>query len=430
VEEFGIGLSDPNGQLLARRFQQEGFAAEHLEVSGLCRRRDDGAFYDSFRGRLMFPIHDESGRVVAFAGRTLKAGDDGPKYINSAATPIYQKSRVLYNLNRAKTAIRKFDHSILVEGYMDVIGVYSAEVHEVVASCGTALTNEQVRSMKRHSGRVVVNFDPDNAGANAAERSIQMLLEEGIHVRILELDGDLDPDEFIKEHGAGVYREKLGRAAGWSSWMLDRVRGRFDMNSAEGRMEGFQSLVPTIQKVNDKLEQLTIANEMASYLRVDAGAVLEQFRRQVRDRKAPPKPKPLEVPAPERLLLRIILRNTEARDEVLSKITAANLMTKRILEAIAAVARPGVDLAFTEVDDRLDEPNKALLHALAFADDTDVENLTVEQAISCIDKLEPSRKDLRRSELRGQVKQLEREGRIGEAIVLMGEMGRLERGED
>lgn len=428
VEEFGIGMSDPNGQALTRRLQQDGFTTEQLEASGLCRRREDGTFYDSFRGRLMFPIHDEGAHIVAFAGRTLKA-DEQPKYINSAGTPIYQKSRVLYNLNRAKQAIRKFDHSILVEGYMDVIGVYSAEVHEVVASCGTALTNEQVRSLKRHSERIVVNFDPDKAGEAAAERSIQMLLEEGMHIRVLELEGGLDPDEYVKEHGADVYRRKLETAGSYFGWLADRARKRFDMRTSEGRMQGFQFLLPAIQRVHDRLERMTIANEVASYLGVDAGSVLEQFKRSAGDRKAAPKPKAIEIPAPERLLVRILLRNSEARDEILSRIVAPNLMTQKILDAIGAASKPGEDLNFSEVDGRLDESNKTLLHVLAFADDTDEQNLTVEQALSCLEKIAPSDKELQRLELRQRVKQYEREGRLNEAFGLMKELSRLERDE-
>ncbi len=428
IEEFGLGLSDPSGQNLARRFQQEGFSAEAMEASGLCRKREEGGFYDSFRGRLMFPIHDESGRVVAFGGRAFKA-DEPAKYINSSATPIYHKSRVLYNLHRAKKAIRQHDHSILVEGYMDVIGVYSAEVHEVVASCGTALTSDQVRTLKRHSERIVVNFDPDTAGATAAERSIQMFLDEGMRIRILELDGGLDPDEYVKEHGAEVYRNKLEHAASYFGWLADRARKRFDMNSSEGRMQGFQFLLPAIQRVQDKLERLTIANEVASYLGVGTGAVLEHFKRSAGDRKASTQgPKPVEIPAPERLLVRILLRNTEARDEVLPRITNPNLITGRILEALAASSRPGTDLAFSEVDDRLDEANRALLHALAFADDTDEANLTVEQALSCLEKVEPSHRETRRSELRERIKILDREGRFKEALAVNKELNSLERG--
>ena len=426
VEEFGLGLSDPNGQALTRRFQQEGFSPELMEASGLCRRREDGSFYDAFRGRLMFPIHDEGGHVVAFGGRTLK-GDEQPKYINSSGTPIYQKSRVLYNLNRAKTAIRKFDHSILVEGYMDVIGVYAAEVHEVVASCGTALTSDQVRCLKRHSERIVVNFDPDNAGATAAERSIQMLLDEGMHIKILELDGDLDPDEYIKEHGAEVYRDKLEHAASYFGWLADRARRRFDMKTSEGRMQGFQFLLPAIQRVHDRLERLTIANEVAAYLGVKDTEVLEHFRRNASDRKKTERPAQPDVPPLEKLLVRILIRNMEARDELLARIDPSRLRTGRIVEAIRAAARPQQDLTFSEVDNRLDDSNKNLLHLVAFADDTDEGNLTLEQAVLCWEKLEHGDRENRRRQLKADIEAAEREKRFGDALNLTKELLALER---
>src|ERR1700688_3979536 len=212
IGESGLGISDPGGQQLVRKFAER-FAPEHLEQSGLVMKRQDGSgWFDRFRGRLMFPIHNESGKVIGFGGRALRSGDE-PKYLNSPETALYRKSYVLYNLHRAKDAIRKTDYSVLVEGYMDVIGVYSAGVRNVVASCGTALTNTQVRALKRHADRIVVNFDPDTAGATAAEKSIQMLLDEGLHVRVLELEGDLDPDEYVKENGADAYRTRLEEAS-------------------------------------------------------------------------------------------------------------------------------------------------------------------------------------------------------------------------
>src|SRR5690606_15985055 len=139
--------------------------------SGLVGRRESGGFYDRFRHRLMFPIHNETGKLIGFGGRALE--DENPKYLNSPETPIYKKSYVLYNLHRAKEGIRKADRSVLVEGYMDAIGVYASGVREVVASCGTALTAQQVQLLRRHARRIVVNFDPDPAGAKAAERSIE-----------------------------------------------------------------------------------------------------------------------------------------------------------------------------------------------------------------------------------------------------------------
>ena len=195
ADQFGLGYSERSGRALLRLFEQRNFTAAQIEQSGLARKRDDRTFYDYFRNRLMFPIHNESGKIIGFGGRAL-AEDDNPKYLNSPETPIYKKSRVLYNLHRAKEAIRKEERSVLVEGYMDAIGVTAAGFRSVVASCGTALTAEQVRALKRHSERIIVNFDPDAAGANAAERSINLLLEEGMQVRIVELDGGLDPDEY------------------------------------------------------------------------------------------------------------------------------------------------------------------------------------------------------------------------------------------
>jgi len=193
AEQFGLGYSDRSGRALLRLFEKRSFPAAQLDQAGLVGKRQDGSMYDRFRNRLMFPIHNESGKIIGFGGRALVAEDE-PKYLNSPETPIYKKSYVLYNLHRAKEAIRKDDRVVLVEGYMDVIGVTAAGFPGVVASCGTSLTAQQVQALKRHTRKIVVNFDPDAPGANAAERSIGLLLEEGMQVRIVELDGGLDPD--------------------------------------------------------------------------------------------------------------------------------------------------------------------------------------------------------------------------------------------
>jgi DNA primase len=146
VEQFGLGYAERSGRQLARLFEQRGFTPEQMEASGLLLKRPDGSFYDRFRHRLMFPIHNEMGKVVAFGGRALDPNEDA-KYLNSSETPIYRKSWVLYNLHRAKEGIRKAERAVLVEGYMDVIGVYASGVHEVVASCGTALTSQQIQTL-------------------------------------------------------------------------------------------------------------------------------------------------------------------------------------------------------------------------------------------------------------------------------------------
>ena len=174
---------------------------------------------------------------------------------------------------------------MLVEGYMDAIGVTAAGFRAVVASCGTALTNDQVRALKRHSEKIVVNFDPDAAGAKAAERSISLLLDEGMQVRILELDGGLDPDEYCKERGPAAYQQRLEAAKGYFYWLADRARARFDMRTSEGIVEVLKFLLPAVQRISDRLERMAVANDLAGYIGVDRGLVLDSFRKSVADRR-------------------------------------------------------------------------------------------------------------------------------------------------
>src|SRR5579864_420736 len=317
IAEFGLGLSEASGQQLVRQFESH-FSPEQLDQSGLVMKRQEGSgYFDRFRGRLMFPIHNESGKAIAFGGRALRPGDE-PKYLNSPETPLYRKSYVLYNLHRAKDAIRKSDYSVLVEGYMDVIGVYSAGIRNVVASCGTALTNTQVRALKRHAERIVVNFDPDAAGSNAAERSISMLLDESLIVHVLELVGGVDPDEFIKQSGPDAYRSRLEKAPAYFHWLADRARKKFDMSTVEGRLQGFKFVAPAIQRIGDRLERFAVANDVAHYLGVDEKLVREHFSKGAAHQPGPP-PKPT-APLPERLLLNSLLASQAARTKVIPQL--------------------------------------------------------------------------------------------------------------
>jgi len=394
------------------------------------KRQEGSGFYDRFRGRLMFPIHNESGKAIGFGGRALKPGDD-PKYLNSPETSIYRKSFVLYNLHRAKDAMRKGEQVILVEGYMDAIGVYSAGVREVVASCGTALTNTQVRILKKHTDHIVVNFDPDTAGAKAAERSIQMLLEEGMRVRVVELEGGLDPDEYVKQNGADAYREKLKQASGYFHWLADRARRKFDMNSAEGRIAGMQFLLPAIQKVHDKLERATIAEELASYLNIDRGLVLDQFRKIATERNAAlaPRSAAAALPGAEKVLLNALLTSAEARSTVLPRIVEMRVFdrlgTKAILQTLAVLSSEDKPFSFSELEQRLDSPNRDLLASVVFADEIGDEFLALDQANQCLRTLEAQNREMQVSHLRDSIRASERAGNFSEAMRLMEQLNEL-----
>jgi len=438
IDTFGLGYSDPNGQALARRLGDGRFSAAQIEASGLIRKRTEGAgYYDTFRGRLMFPIHNESGKVIAFGGRAIH-GDDQPKYMNSSETPIYKKTSTLYNLHRARDGMRKLNRTLLVEGYMDVIGVYSAGVKEVVASCGTALTNQQVRAMHRHADTVVVNFDPDDAGANAAERAIQLLLDEGLHVRVLSLEGGpdgvkLDPDEFVKRFGADAYRAKLDAASGYFHWLADRARSRFDMRSAEGRMDALKFLMPAVQKLHDKLERAAVASDLAGYLGVDPGLILDQFKRAAAERRDPAPQQQqssrTEIPAVERILLNALLSSDLAREQVLPRLPAeviGTFVTRDIFENLMQLGSGGQPVTFASLDARLDEPARNLLHEVAAADEIGDAVACLEQAEACVERLNGDHRRRQLHAIRAQVKSAEREGRVEEALKWMAELSRLE----
>ena len=244
MSEFRLGLADGSAHQLVQRLKR--FGAEFLVDSGLvARRSEDQGLYDRFRGRLMFPIHSESGKVIAFGGRALRP-EDKVKYLNSPETPLYAKSAVLYNMHRAKVAARKNDRLILVEGYMDAIGVYSAGVQEVVALCGTALAPRQIRSMRQQlqyqdgKGHVILNLDSDAAGARSTEKHITGLLAEGLRVKVLTVPGELDPDEYIQQQGREAYTKLLEQAPSYFHWLTEIARGRFDMRTAEGRVDAFK----------------------------------------------------------------------------------------------------------------------------------------------------------------------------------------------
>jgi DNA primase len=422
VEQFGLGLSDTSGRTLLRILEQRGFKPEQLEVSGLVGRRDDGSFYDRFRNRLMFPIQNESGKVIAFGGRALDP-DEKAKYLNSPETTIYKKSRVLFNLNRAKEQAMKLDRIVLVEGYMDVIGAWQAGVTEVVASCGTALTVEQIRSMKRLSQNLYLNFDPDAAGANAAERSIKLLLDENVRVRIVELEGGLDPDEYCKQHGAEAYIQKITASKSYFYWLADRARARFNMRDPQGRMDAFQFLIPAIQGLNDKLERAAVADDLAGYLGVPPGLVLEHFRKAAADRvERGPAPKTLQSRPVDRILLPLLLADEEARDRLIAPLrklpALIQLSTAPIFEVIFTMHEAGETINFNTLHPRVSEPMQDVLAALLLEVGPAAES-TLDDGIACLEKLRREDRESALRDLKNRIKTAEREGKIAEALSLM-----------
>jgi DNA primase len=422
VQQFGLGLSDRSGRSLMRILEQRGFKPDQLEASGLIGRREDGTLYDRFRNRLMFPIQNESGKVIAFGGRALDP-EKKAKYLNSPETKIYKKSNVLYNLNRAKEKAMKIDRIVLVEGYMDVIGATQAGVTEAVATCGTALTVEQIRAMKRHSLNLHLNFDPDAAGTNAAERSIKLLLDENLRVRIVELEGGLDPDEYAKEHGAEAYQQKVAGAKAYFYWLADRARARFNMREPQGRVDAVQFLLPSIQVLNDKLERAAVVNDLASYLGIERGLVLEHFQKAAIDRvDRMPAPKADPAKASDRILLPLLVADAEARGQLIEGLrhlpALRQLKTAPIYEILIGMHDAGDPIDFNSVHSRLQGALQERFASIVL----DAPVASPEDGLACVEALRREDRETLRRELKARIREAERSGDLAEALRLMGEL--------
>jgi DNA primase len=428
IRQFGLGFSDRGGSALLRVLQREGFTAPQLEQSGLVLKRDDGTFFDRFRGRLMFPIHNESGKPIAFGGRAL--GDEEPKYLNSAETPIYKKSTVLYNLNRAKQAIRQHERAVLVEGYMDVIGVFAGGITEVVASCGTALTVAQLRAIHRHAETIVVNLDPDEAGTKAAER-VEALIQEGMRVRVAQLEGGRDPDEYIKANGADAYRERIDKAVTYHVWLSLRAREKFGQ-SAEGKANAFKWIAPAIRRIPDPIERAAVADEVAGYIGIERALILDDLRKSGPRNGQTTTTVEQQIPLRERAVLRSLIDNEEVRGVLIPALAGmpemiASFQSARIVDAIVRLYETKPDFAFTDLEGRLEEREQTLLTRSIFADNTGEEVFTAELALSYLNVLRREQRQVEIAALRARLRDAERSGNLQQAMTLMEEISRVQR---
>ena len=267
------------------------------------------AMYSKFRNRVMFPIASDAGKVIAFTGRTLATDEkSGPKYLNSPETPIYSKSKVLFNLDLAKEWIKKFDYAILVEGQMDCISVFAAGFQNVIASSGTAFTELQAKLLGRFSKNVVVNFDTDTAGAKATERTLGLLIEEEFQIKVLTLEQGFDPDLYIRRKGKDAYGEALRHSQKYFDYLIERARTQFPIRSAEGKHKAVNYLLPHIQRVPSRIMRDELAQEIAQKLQVDSAVLRQELRHaaSTRSTSAVKAPAEAQVTEAEKVLIRAL----------------------------------------------------------------------------------------------------------------------------
>ncbi|MGO8698572.1 MAG: DNA primase [Limisphaerales bacterium] len=283
-----------------------------LEQAGLIIRKEGADhFYDRFRGRLIFPICDEQGRVVAFSGRVLTGDEKTAKYVNSPETPIFTKGKIIFGLDKSKRPLLDTHQAIICEGQLDLIACFMGGVKNVVAPQGTALTSDHARILKRYVDEVVLCFDSDNAGQNAATRSLDLLLAAGLAIRVATVPAPHDPDSFIKESGAAAFAQLIEKAPGFFDYYLDRLCATNDLSTDRGRNAIVRAMSEAVNKSGSDLLRDTYAQKTALRLAVAADAVRHEFKKRPSSPTSEPEDTAesahvLSVSTQERWLLRFL----------------------------------------------------------------------------------------------------------------------------
>jgi DNA primase len=423
IKTFRIGYAPDSFNALRDRLS--GMAdAETLRASGLFASKEhedgtQGSIYDRFRKRVVFPICNESGRVIAFTARTLETGDKaGAKYINSPETPLYTKSLVLFNLDKARKAIREMEFALLVEGQMDCISVYLRGIKNVIATSGTAFTEQQVALLKRHTSQLVVNFDPDAAGSNAAEKSIALLTEEGFTIKIVTLDGGLDPDRYIRERGVEAYTAALRGSRRQSDYLIERARMMFPGASAEQKVKAMNYLLPHIRRMPEKLAREQFAADASQKLGIDSAVLREELRQAALRRRDHVEARATALTEVERVLLRALCiddpefeRSRRLAIEALAQQPAwfEHLGSFAALQALAGRAtRDPMDVVE-------DPAQRALLAEALLAETKPPEEIELQSALQ---EIQERAIESRQRDLRTLISEAERRGDFAELATL------------
>jgi DNA primase len=392
----------------------EGDKNETGELDASRQKLVAASMYSKFRNRVMFPIASEAGRVIAFTGRTLSADEKaGPKYLNSPETAIYSKSRVLFNLDQAKEAIRKLDYAILVEGQMDCISVFAAGFHNVIASSGTAFTELQAKLLGRFSKNVVVNFDPDTAGARATERTLGLLVEEEFQIKVLTLEHGFDPDLFIRRQGKDAYANALRNSQRYFDYLIERARAQFPPRSGESKKNAVNYLLPHIQKIPNRIVRDELAQEIAQKLNIDSAVLRQELKHAVSTRSASAMKSPVaaQITDAERILIRALasatqmqlseehLSSREGADEefdparqahfaLTSEAIHRGLATESLIEILLNAALESADV----MDLPWPEAERSLLAAVLLQEDEELTAERLEGAVRALKRIQIKRR--------------------------------------
>jgi len=344
---FHLGFAPDKWDALINHLRSKNISLSLLEKAGLVLNKEGGGYYDRFRSRVIFPIFDIKSRPVGFGGRILAAdnkaaGDDSlAKYVNSPETPVYTKGRHLYGLNLAKDAIREKDSAVVVEGYLDFITPYSRGLENVVASQGTALTQDQARLLKRYSNNIIMVYDGDAAGEIATLRTLDIFIEEGINVKVVSMPEGLDPDSFVIKHGIEKFSEKIGQAQGLFEYKLKILKTRYPAKETEGKAKISTEMLVTIKKFKNAVLKSEYIKRLAQELDIREEALLEDLKNTKLERSFQEGEKTgksaAEINPTEKLLIKLMLEENALIGRVRDMVKPGDFRDARTAKIITAM---------------------------------------------------------------------------------------------
>lgn len=397
VKRFSLGYAPDAGLLNALK-------PKDPVSTGLFLRNDRGDIYDRFRHRLMFPIWNDRGKIIAFGGRAL--GNVEPKYLNSPETQLYSKSHVLYALHLAREAARKADRFVVVEGYFDCLSLHQNGFENVVASCGTSLTPSQVDLMARYVPEVVMNYDPDAAGQNAMRRSIDLLLAKGLRIRILNLPGGLDPDDFVREEGRDVYSKLLAEAPYFWQYLTSEAMRNFDLSDPAMKGDAVKDVLQFVSKIQDRVERLEVAKAVAEAFKVPESVIYEQLQMTAGRPEVRPMAKTTKLPSKqlltesEKLLIFGVVHNRQLGEGIVPYLEEAFLTRIWSFPVLSKLINK--DLSLEDVLGPLEDNElRSQVRALLFESRATVSGREIED---CIQQLRCSWLVKQEEEIRDQLK--------------------------
>ncbi|MCA1618212.1 MAG: DNA primase [Acidobacteria bacterium] len=425
---FRLGYAPNSWDALGVHLKGQGATIGEIERSGLVVKKEQGGYYDRFRGRLIFPVTDAQGRPVAFGARAMRAGEE-PKYLNSPETAAYTKGRHLFGLGVTRDEIRKKKFAILVEGYLDLIVPFQHGVRNVAASLGTALTPEQAKLLNRFARKVVVNYDGDRAGINAAKRAIEVLLPEDFEVKVLVLPDGADPDEFVRARGVEEYNRRRGQAVPHMQFVLEQATRDRSLRVPAQKADAVEEALPFVRAVRNPIQRREYFDMAMDALRVEDPGLRQELWRTAgaRDARAgedgdvKKKVVRASVGAPtvaERRLLELLLHDAELRASVLPQVDASDfegLATAAIFDALRRVEQDGAEVSFDTLDALTgDDPARAFLPELWMYEPERAEGEATDaflpEAESCLTTLRLMSYDRRIKELAAEITAADRAG--------------------